>query len=81
MPMDIIVQRLFKVDSTMTKIEILIDYTKCETCSELTCIDICPHGVFEIDEKGNPSITDIVSCTVCRICENLCPEKAIQVKQ
>lgn len=65
----------------MTKVEILIDYEKCGLCSNPACVDVCPHGVFEIDDEGKTRVSDIVSCTICRVCEDLCPKKAIKISR
>jgi len=55
---------------------ILVDNEKCTGCG--TCVDVCPVGVFEINnEKSVPVKTD--ECLVCRACEVQCPQSAIQV--
>lgn len=57
-------------------VRILVDNEKCTGCG--TCVDICPVGVFEINnEKSVPVKTD--ECLVCRACEVQCPQSAIQV--
>jgi NAD-dependent dihydropyrimidine dehydrogenase PreA subunit len=60
---------------------ILIDYSKCPPCSELTCVGVCPLGVLEEGTNGKPQIVDIVSCNLCEVCANLCPSKAITINQ
>jgi NAD-dependent dihydropyrimidine dehydrogenase PreA subunit len=36
--------------------------------------------LLEIGSNGKPQVLDIASCTQCGICANLCPTKAITVK-
>jgi NAD-dependent dihydropyrimidine dehydrogenase PreA subunit len=60
---------------------ILIDYTKCASCSTLICVGVCPFGVLEAGTNGKPQVVDIVSCTRCNVCANLCPTKAISINQ
>jgi len=56
---------------------ILIDYAKCSPCPWLICIGVCPFGVLEAGTDGKPQIVDVVSCTRCGVCANLCPAEAI----
>jgi len=56
---------------------IVIDDAKCSPCSALTCVGVCPFGVLEAGTNGKPQIVDIVSCTHCGVCANLCTTKAI----
>ena len=58
---------------------ILIDYAKCSPCSGLICVGVCPFGVLEAGTDGKPQIVDVVSCTRCGVCANLCPAKAINI--
>ena len=60
---------------------ILIDYDKCPPCSTLICVGVCPLGVLETGTNGKPQIVDVVSCTRCEVCANLCPAKAIIINQ
>jgi NAD-dependent dihydropyrimidine dehydrogenase PreA subunit len=60
---------------------IIIDYSKCSPCSTLICAGVCPMGVFEVGTDGKPQIVDFESCTRCDVCVNLCPTKAITIKQ
>jgi NAD-dependent dihydropyrimidine dehydrogenase PreA subunit len=60
---------------------ILIDYDKCSPCSGLICVGVCPFGVLEAGTTGKPQIVDVVLCSSCGVCVNLCPEKAIIISQ
>ena len=66
-----------KIDEELTEmVEIKVDHEKCTGCG--TCVDVCPVGVFEIqNEKSVPVNVD--ECLVCRACETQCPENAIEV--
>jgi NAD-dependent dihydropyrimidine dehydrogenase PreA subunit len=63
------------------KAMIIIDYSKCSPCSTLICVGVCPMGVLEVGTDGKPQIVDVESCTRCDVCVNLCPTKAITIKQ
>ena len=58
---------------------ILIDYAKCSPCSGLICVGVCPQGILEVGADDKPRIIDVVSCTQCGVCANLCPAKAITI--
>jgi NAD-dependent dihydropyrimidine dehydrogenase PreA subunit len=60
--------------------KIRIDYRKCGGCRSYTCVDSCAMAVFALKEN-KPVIIDLESCTLCRICEDLCPKKAIKIKR
>jgi NAD-dependent dihydropyrimidine dehydrogenase PreA subunit len=40
---------------------------------------VCPEGVLEEDTNGKPKVADTAGCTVCGVCVDLCPQKAIAV--
>jgi NAD-dependent dihydropyrimidine dehydrogenase PreA subunit len=61
-------------------VQIKIDATKCDGCG--TCVDICPVGVFKLEEKGGKKLSVPVKkeeCLDCKACESQCPTGAIQV--
>ncbi|MFA5364107.1 MAG: 4Fe-4S binding protein [Candidatus Bathyarchaeia archaeon] len=58
---------------------IKIEYTKCKDCDSYTCVDCCAMAVLAL-EDGKPVIVDLDSCTLCGICQDLCPNKAIVVE-
>ena len=43
------------------------------------CADVCPHGVFTIEEK-KARIVDRDSCMECGACQRNCPFAVIEVK-
>ncbi|MHA1232991.1 MAG: 4Fe-4S dicluster domain-containing protein [Candidatus Helarchaeota archaeon] len=51
------------------------------------CIEICPKRIFERSEKFNErgylvaKITDYSKCIKCKMCELICPEMAISIKE
>jgi len=49
---------------------------KCVGCGR--CTEVCPHGVFCMDEKA-ARITDKDLCMECGACALNCPAKAIAV--
>lgn len=66
--------------------EYKIDHAKCKSdCSD--CIEKCPMDALyrldtSLDGKGPSKIQwDEKSCTYCRACEFICPEKCITVKR
>jgi NAD-dependent dihydropyrimidine dehydrogenase PreA subunit len=54
------------------------DPEKCVGCG--MCINVCPHGVFEIAE-GKAIPVDIESCMECGACAKNCAFSAISVTQ
>jgi len=59
------------------KAQVSIDYVKCAPCLGLVCVGVCPQGILEIGADGKPRVVDVVSCTRCAVCVDLCPSKAI----
>jgi MinD superfamily P-loop ATPase len=51
-----------------------IDHSKCIKC--LKCINFC-----RFDAIDNNLIVDLINCTGCKFCYNLCPVKAIELKE
>jgi NAD-dependent dihydropyrimidine dehydrogenase PreA subunit len=48
----------------------------CIGCGD--CQMVCPHGVFEVNEK-KARIVDLDGCMECGACANNCPVSAISV--
>uniref|UniRef100_A0A7V3ZWR0 4Fe-4S dicluster domain-containing protein n=1 Tax=candidate division WOR-3 bacterium TaxID=2052148 RepID=A0A7V3ZWR0_UNCW3 len=65
--------------------EIEINHDWCKAC--YICVKICPKNVFDIAEKESfrgfrevvPSRVE--DCIGCLMCENFCPDFAIEVKE
>ncbi len=58
--------------------QVTVDKVKCDGKGE--CSDTCPVGVFEIkDGKAEPVNMD--ECLGCESCVEVCPNKAITVKE
>jgi heterodisulfide reductase subunit A len=49
----------------------------CSGCG--TCVDLCPYGAVEKDEKGVARVTEAL-CKGCGVCGASCPEKAIVMR-
>ena len=52
------------------------DESLCANC--YSCYNNCPHDVYEII-NGEPVPLRHENCVGCRICEEMCPNKAIEV--
>jgi NAD-dependent dihydropyrimidine dehydrogenase PreA subunit len=63
-----------------SSMNIKIDYAKCRDCRSYTCVDSCAMAVFSL-EDSKPVVVDLDSCTLCGICEDLCPKKAITIER
>ena len=64
-------------------VEIQIINERCKGCK--ICIEICQTDVLDIAEEPNkfgynpPYVKTLEDCTVCGLCEMLCPDFAIRV--
>ncbi|MEM4717280.1 MAG: DNA-directed RNA polymerase subunit D [Desulfurococcaceae archaeon] len=59
---------------------IIIREDLCDNCSK--CIDACPRGIFEfVNGKIVINRDKILSCTFCRLCENVCSNGAVRVER
>ena len=54
-----------------------LDEAKCVGCGR--CTEVCPHGVFLIDEK-KARVVDHDACMECGACAGNCPAEAISVR-
>lgn len=53
-----------------------IDGKKCDDCGE--CVSACPVNILE-SKDGKINVIDVEKCTLCHVCEEMCPRGAIQV--
>ncbi|MDQ7793922.1 MAG: 4Fe-4S dicluster domain-containing protein [bacterium] len=51
----------------------------CKRCD--ICVHFCPQGVLGRDEQGPVRVVAPEACNACRLCELLCPDFAITVKE
>ena len=51
----------------------------CKGCG--LCVEFCPQGVFELDDRGRPVIAHMEKCTACHWCDTHCPDMAIIVRR
>ncbi|MFH1774259.1 MAG: 4Fe-4S binding protein [Methanobacteriota archaeon] len=55
-------------------VTIKVDKELCDGCGE--CVDICPEGVWGLnDEKAEPENID--ACVECCSCVEVCPQECI----
>ena len=45
-----------------------------------TCVTICPHDVFALDEMGRTYAANEQACVGCRLCVEFCPQNAVTVR-
>lgn len=63
---------------------ITVDKTCCKGCG--ICYTACPRKIFVKSRKRNkygtsmPDIKSPENCAVCRMCERMCPDGAIDVE-
>jgi ferredoxin len=53
----------------------VIDKEMCDSCG--TCVDECPMGAIELNEKAE---VDEDICTECGTCVDVCPNDAITLE-
>jgi 2-oxoglutarate ferredoxin oxidoreductase subunit delta len=51
----------------------------CKGCR--ICVDFCPTGTLDLDDRFKITIAHPEKCIGCRMCEMRCPDMAIYVKK
>lgn len=65
--------------------KITVDKACCKGCG--ICINVCPKKVFVMSKARNkygtnlPEAKSPEGCALCRLCEKMCPDGAIDVKK
>ncbi|HCZ06802.1 MAG: 2-oxoglutarate ferredoxin oxidoreductase subunit delta [Thermotogota bacterium] len=55
-----------------------IDLEWCKRCG--ICYAVCPTSTIKRGEMDAPIVEDHTTCIGCMMCENLCPDFAIDIK-
>lgn len=58
--------------------ELTYDRDKCNGCRG--CYEVCPQGVWEMDNDKRAALARIKACTACRACLTQCPTSAIRAQ-
>lgn len=65
--------------------EVSILEDRCKGCAY--CVEFCPRGVLAVSDRFNikgyhpPDVVAPQACTACHLCELLCPDFAIGVRE
>ncbi len=69
------------LEASNDKKRILFDTSVCGSCH--SCINVCPHDIWGLDDKGNKNtilnVDKIGSCALDMECVRLCPTGAIEI--
>ncbi len=57
--------------------EHIINRDWCKGCG--ICIAMCPKNVLELDHKEKAVAARLEDCIACQLCEQICPDLAIEV--
>jgi NAD-dependent dihydropyrimidine dehydrogenase PreA subunit len=56
-------------------VTVKIDHDVCNGAAE--CTDVCPVGVYELNDDGKAEAVNVAECIQCGACEGACPVDAI----
>lgn len=51
----------------------------CRQCDEPPCVDVCPVGALNVDQKTKAILVDANTCIGCELCVNACPYGAVTI--
>ncbi len=58
--------------------KITIHKERCKSCG--LCVTFCPKKVLAQDENERLFVENLEVCIACKICEQVCPDFAIEVE-
>ena len=58
---------------------IVINTKRCKRCG--LCVTICPKQVYSQNAADEVLIDHLDQCIVCMMCQNVCPDFAIEVEK
>ena len=61
-----------------TPAEIVVKVSWCKACG--LCVEYCNRGVLKM-EGTLPQVVDLEQCNSCLMCEHMCPDFALEVKE
>ncbi|MAG70159.1 MAG: 4Fe-4S binding protein [Vicinamibacterales bacterium] len=65
---------------TAGKITYAYDEEQC-TCGAALCVEACAQSVLDANEETDKmEIVNTVQCIFCKLCEEICPTKAISIQ-
>ena len=76
---------LDEADRTRIRGSVHIQEERCKGCAY--CVEFCPCQVLELSDRFNlkgyhpPDVVEPENCLACRLCELLCPEFAIDIRE
>lgn len=67
------------IDASDDKKKIFLDTSVCGSCR--SCLSICPHDIWEVDDKNETTINqnNIKNCSMDMECIRVCPTGAIEI--
>ncbi|HNV68180.1 MAG TPA: 4Fe-4S binding protein [Candidatus Ozemobacteraceae bacterium] len=56
-----------------------LDAERCTGCG--FCVKVCPVHVFQGPPHARPTVVRLEECIGCRVCFNLCKDRAIELEE